>query len=227
MNHLTIEELEYRLDEITKFAKNCFIYLNDSQKKQYEKKQYRCDVLFEHIQHQQNKQKINRENCVREKKDSDRDVLIVSIGFLIIGIISYFLNGNSITFGFLFLFFGVYSIWRINEKNFQSSCEWMMIQISKSSIEQSTLQLNLLGIDSFVIQSAAKLQENIDNSYDHIGNKVKNTDEQISKWNCEFLIKKLQMQILIMKKLNDSLEVQDYTNSLYLINKQRLTKIEE
>ena len=37
----------------------------------------------------------------------------------------------------------------------------------------------------------------------------------------------LLLQILIMKKLNGSLEVQDYTNSFYLINKQRLTNIEE
>ena len=227
MKHLTIEELDFRLNEISKFEKTCFSQLDDVKQKLYEKKQYRCDVLFENIQHQQNKQKINRENCVKEKKDSDRDVLIVSIGFLIIGLISYFLTGNSISFGFLFLFVGVYSIWRINEKNFQSSCEWMAIQISKSSIEQSTLQLNLLGIDSFVIQSAAKLQENIDNSYDHIGNKVKNTDEQISKWNCEFLIKKLQMQILIMKKINDSLDVKDYTESSYLHRKQRLSNMEE
>jgi hypothetical protein len=225
MNHLTIEELDYRLDEITKFKKNCFIQLDDNQKKLYEKNKYSCDVFLETIQHQNNKQKVNKANCVTEKKDSDRDVLIVSVGLLIIGLISYFLTENSISLAFLFLFIGIYSVWRINEKNFQSSCEFMIIQNSESSIEHCVLQANLLGVDSFTIKSATKLQENIDNSYDFIGNKVKNTDEQIVKWNCELLIKKLQIELLVMSKINDTLQVKNYTSSSYFRNEIKITDL--
>jgi hypothetical protein len=64
MNHLTIEELDYRLEEIIQFEKECFNQLDNIQKKQYEKNQYRCNVFVETIQLQKNKQKINKENCV-------------------------------------------------------------------------------------------------------------------------------------------------------------------
>ena len=214
--------LESKLKQILNFEKSCIDSLNENQKKEFEEKKYCFEVLLEDIQQKKYRQKINRENIVSEKKSSEKDILIYVGGFVVGGIVSYMFfdsssDSSSISFSIFIVLLSLYCIWRTNERNFQYLCEFVSSGVSDSSIYNSETQLKLLGIDSLeVINKVIKNEENVNNSYNHIGEIVKNSEEKIELWKVETLIYKTKMSLMILKRIDDSFDTTRYTSVLFL-----------
>jgi hypothetical protein len=209
--------LESKLNQILIFEKSCIDSLDKNQKKEFEEKKYCLEVLLEDIQQKKNRQKINRENIVSEKKSCEKDILIYLGGFIVGGVISYiFSDSSSITFSIFVVLLVLYCIWRTNERNFQYLCEFVSSGVSDSSIYNSETQLKLLGVDSVeVISKVVKNEENINNSYNHIGELVKNSEDKIDLWRVETLIYKTKMSLMILKRIDNSFDTTRYTSVLF------------
>lgn len=213
--------LESKLEEISLFEKKCIDSLDENQKKEFDERKYRSEVLLEDIQQKKYRQKINRENIVSEKKRCEKDLLIYFGIFIIVGFLSFvFSDSSSLTFSSFVVLFGLYCIWRTNDRNFQYLCEFISTGITDSSIYSSETQLKLLGVDSVeVISKITDNEEKINNSYNHIGKLVKNNQEQIDLWNIEILIYKSKISLMILNRVDTSLSSLDtmkYTSVLFL-----------
>ena len=126
-------------------------------------------------------------------------------------------DSSSISCSIFIVLLSLYCIWRTNERNFQYLCEFVSSGVSDSSIYNSETQLKLLGIDSLeVINKVIKNEENVNNSYNHIGEIVKNSEEKIELWKVETLIYKTKMSLMILKRIDDSFDTTRYTSVLFL-----------
>jgi len=60
-----------------------------------------------------------------------------------------------------------------------------------------------------------KNEENVNNSYNHIGEIVKNSEEKIELWKVETLIYKTKMSLMILKRIDNSFDTTRYTSVLF------------
>lgn len=210
--------LESKFEQISLFEKKCIDSLDENQKREFYERKYRSEVLLEDIQQKKYRQKINRENLVSEKKSCEKDILIYVGIFVVVGVLSYvFSDNSSIGFSSFVVLLGLYCIWRTNERNFQYLCEFVSNGVSDTSIQSSETQLKLLGIDSVeIISKVTDNEDKVNQSYNHIGTLIKNSEEKIESWNIETLIYKSKMSLMILKRIDDSFDTMRYTSVLFL-----------
>ena len=213
--------LESKLEEISLFERECIESLDEKEKQEFDERKYRSEVILKDIQQKKDRQKTNRENIVSEKKRCEKDILVYLGIFIVVGFISYvFLDNASLTFSSFVILFCLYCIWRVGDRNFQYLCEFSASQTSDTSINDSELQLKLMGIDSIeIISKITTTQEKINHSHNHLGQLVKNSQEEIDLWNLEILIYKSKMSLMILNRVDSSLSTLDtmkYTSTLFV-----------